>query len=525
MIIRKPSAFIIKHFRLIHFIITLLIAFSIYKAFNINVFFTNFEKGILPNINNFSAHYFDITLFLDIILVIILNLTISILMISKKQKAKIYITTIFYYLFLLFILNIFNGFIKNIDIQIFSSQTLRFYRDFSLIIYLIQYFFLIFFLIRTIGLNLKNFEFNDKNNLETSEEDSEEVEVSLKIKNYKIERATRKSIRNLKIYLRENLFIIFNIVALLVISLGIYLFLNRTVINPTYKEGEAFKYKEIEVKNISSILSPLSQNGEILPQNKYYLAIKFSFKTITKQALNIKDFRVIIGGESITPVINKSDYFIDYGVGYNGQLLDANTGYEYIFLYELTKDKIQDSYFLRIVNNISYADGSAKASYKNLIVFPKLLDKIDVVGKYKLNENINLNKSILETGNILFKDYKIMDSFTYTYQNCDAGECTDVSATVRPDQLASRPRVLIVLNYEDSLKNTYFETKEKIFFSKFTKLHYGSETDIRELGIVNKTPLNLNNTLIIEADANINEFSILNLLIKIRNKEYVILLK
>ena len=81
MILRKPYAFLIKHFRLIHLIICLLLLFLINNTNGVLDFFKGYISG---DITDFVVtDYINIWMYLAIIVVILLVLSMILLMRKK----------------------------------------------------------------------------------------------------------------------------------------------------------------------------------------------------------------------------------------------------------------------------------------------------------------------------------------------------------------------------------------------------------------------------------------------------------
>ena len=138
-------------------------------------------------------------------MIILIALFIYLLMKWKKKNRTFYVSICIYYFLvfiaLLFYFNIFNN-ILNTDLDV---RTIRAYRDISAIMYFPQYFFLIYSMFRAIGFDIKKFDFKkDLADLDISEEDQEEIEVTFGQNSYKYKRKFRRLYRELSYYALEN---------------------------------------------------------------------------------------------------------------------------------------------------------------------------------------------------------------------------------------------------------------------------------------------------------------------------------
>ena len=68
MILRKPYAFLIKHFRLIHLVLSILFLYLLFQTGNINGFFNDFvNAGYVTNEVNIASTYIHPYIYIAII--------------------------------------------------------------------------------------------------------------------------------------------------------------------------------------------------------------------------------------------------------------------------------------------------------------------------------------------------------------------------------------------------------------------------------------------------------------------------
>ena len=81
MIIKKPYAFLIKHFRLIHLIISSLLIFLVYKTHSVYKFFNDYvHNGYYNYTSEISGTYINLYMFLAIIALIVVTAFVYLLM-------------------------------------------------------------------------------------------------------------------------------------------------------------------------------------------------------------------------------------------------------------------------------------------------------------------------------------------------------------------------------------------------------------------------------------------------------------
>ena len=141
VILRKPYAFLIKYFRLIHAVLALLMLFTIYKANTFYKFIIEYirQSNYLKLYIEPSIHSVGILIFLIIILIISIFSSIIILMNKKKKPIGFYfISIIFYFAFLIFLI-LYNSQLYSLLLNRSSLKIMNIYRDFSNMFYLLQF--------------------------------------------------------------------------------------------------------------------------------------------------------------------------------------------------------------------------------------------------------------------------------------------------------------------------------------------------------------------------------------------------
>ena len=351
MILRKPYAFLIKHFRLIHLILALPLIYIVWKTHLVvnffNVYVSNgytYQTG-----SDVSGIYINWLLFLSIFLIIISILSIYYLLKYKEKPVKMYIIMMIYYLFLFVMLIWYAGIISNMAREVLSAKSARFYRDISLLIYLPQYIFIVFTSLRAIGFNIKQFNFQtDLKEMQITSEDSEEIEVGLELDPYKAKRFLRRYKREFSYYLIENKLIISIIVIITVFSMIIVFYKTRDNYNLIYSQNDTFSHQMFTINIEDSIISSLGYNGDSIDGKYYYLVLKTYVKNNSSKSMKLDydNFNVMIGSKRLKPVLDRSTYFLDYAEPYYGDYLKSGEEKEISLAYKLEKDQIKKSFKL-----------------------------------------------------------------------------------------------------------------------------------------------------------------------------------
>ena len=198
MILRKPYAFLIKHFKLIHLFLTAIYIYLAFYTSSILNYYNNFISGSTGKLN--AINYINSYYLIAIILSIIISIIILILMIHKKKPRFLYIILILIYIIIAAILSMSMSGLNTIYFSVLDTQTLRLYRDLLRIILIIQYIIIAITLIRGLGFDIKKFDFvKDLNEMNIEVSDDEEVELTIGNTNT-ITRKMRRYIREFKYY-------------------------------------------------------------------------------------------------------------------------------------------------------------------------------------------------------------------------------------------------------------------------------------------------------------------------------------
>ena len=266
MIVKKPYAFLIKYFRIIHLLLLVPIIYLINKTRSIVSFFKVYvANNYSTNILDITGKYINIFMYLFILIIIFVALAIFLLMRQKKKSTKLYISIIAYYFLLFILIIVAHSIMASMESDVISAQAARAYRDISQVAILPQFFFLIYMIIRGIGFDIKKFDFaNDLKDLEISEADKEEVEVSLNLEGYRIKRKIRFFVREFIYYVKENKFI-FSIIAIIIGFFVIrLLYINIFIKNQSYVISDQMNHQNFNIKISDSILTNLGYDGSVI---------------------------------------------------------------------------------------------------------------------------------------------------------------------------------------------------------------------------------------------------------------------
>lgn len=503
MVFKKPYAFLIKNFKLIHLILTAIYIYLAFKVSGMLTYYNNYISGAVGKL--VAINYINSNYQIAIVLSIIICTIILILMQHKKKPKLFYIILILLYILISTIISISVGGLETIYFSILDSKTMRLYRDLLSITLVVQYITIATTLIRGLGFDIKKFDFvKDLNDMNIELTDDEEVELTLNNTNT-IFRKIRRKIRELKYYYIENKSFITIIAIIVIILLASTITIDTQVINKVYNENEVFTTDAFDFQVLNTYITKKSFNGKVLSNNSSYLILKLQInQRAQEQKLNNSNLIIKAGNKSYT--YNNKYYakFEDLGISYKNQKIkNSNT---YLFIYDLP-----DASLNKKITFIYAGEKTVKLS-------PIDLDKTDSVTNLKLTDNIDLSQTVLSTGTININSYEINSQYSYQYSYQIDGQEHTLKRNI-----ISASNTILKLNITSSLSNNLDVYN---IISNYGKLKYVLDKNEYTSNIlVNKTPNNYKEGLYLEIDKNVEQAESIYLELNIRNKKYIYTLK
>lgn len=521
----------IKHFKLIHFILLVLSGIVVWQLRDILQFFNTFiANGYTATItDNMASNYIGITIYLVLFLMFILLTLLIVLLKFKKKPEKIYRLALIYYI-ILFVAVIISGTLLNaLEEQLWSTTQARMYRDIATIISLPSYFFVPFWLMRALGFNVKQFNFqSDLQELNITDIDSEEIEINLGFETYKTKRKIHRLFREFKYYFFENKLIMIIIFSVTCIAL-LYVFIsNFEIYTKRYKIGQTFKFNDLDITIDDSIITNLNYAGNVINNVDYFYLLKLTVENNTRKDITFEYNKFLIYSNKKTyyvPNLGLSSDFVDYAEVFSGLDLTPGTKKTIFLPYAINKNRIKDKFYLNIYNGSSKKKKEFRAKTIEIDLNPIIIDTIDFVGESKLDEKLSFNSTYLNDTTLTITDALVTPSYVYDYEVCNFLGCNMYKGKVTPN-VETRSQTLLVLGYELSLDPTAPYTKvsnrASTFATNFFKVRFATNDTIYTETVKNVTPNNLKDKIVLQLPKEAEEARQMELLVTIRNKSYII---
>lgn len=348
MILRRPYAFLIKYFKLIHLILFGLFVYIIVKANNILSFFKSFITAN-GNIEVIPSNYISFSLFASIIIIIAISLVIYFLMKYKKKPRFLYILIVIINIVAMILFIYLYGNIKTLELTSMSAKTIRLLRDISRFNYWLLFLTSIPILIRGLGFDIKKFNFSkDLVDFQVDKEDNAEVEVNVDLTPTGALRTGRKVTRELKYYYAENKFFINIILGVIILILILVFPFNKFVIHRTLREGETLSTNYFNIRVNESYISERKRTST----NNSYVILKVSVKgKVSKYSLNLDQFVLKGKNNEYIPSLKYYYYFSDLGIGYKNNKLDTNEYQDYLLIYNIKNEDSNSKLVLNYLAN------------------------------------------------------------------------------------------------------------------------------------------------------------------------------
>ena len=535
MILRKPYAFFIKYFKLLHAIIAVLVAFLLYRSFTLYNFFRTYVTDYSSALNDLNPrsllNMYSFLMVLGVIVVIIILLSV---MIYKKKPKFLYIYSLIVYVFVIILFGVTYPVLRDISASILDIRFSSALRDFFLIAIVVQAIGLILYIVRSTGFDIKQFDFgSDLQKLDIDEKDSEEIEVALEFDKNKINRKVRYKFRQFKYVYVENKFLINTIGAIALVIIAFVIYFNIGVYTASYSQGSSFSASGVVMNVKDTYLTQKDPLGNSLTDDMI-LVVKVDIKSQggINQTLNTGLATVRIDDKSYGQDVNYAKELYDLGSPYTSQEL-TDEFKSYILTFLIPKEDINKKMILKFNDNVSYVKGEIGA--KNILVTlnpTNLSENVDG-GSKKLGEEESFNDSILGTSSLKINSFEVGDKFQLSYKYCyGTDKCIDSTEYVTPTATGNYFKTLMKINADFSIDQNINSSEISTFVSflnTFGTINYKVNdnwlsTKINTQSVKPKVAKD-NNNYYIEVPSEVKNASEINFTFKIRNYTYKYVLK
>lgn len=448
MVLRKPYAFLIKYFKLIHAIMAACLFYLVYQTSTIMNFLNNYSDYQLEYIGSeISNNLFNLWVFFVPLLIIISSIVIMALMVYKKKPFKFYLINIAVCIATMVFYILTNNIVGTMEIRLVEIRTVLLYRDISLIVFGVQFLNTVILFARATGFDIKKFNFGqDLQELKIESEDREEVEVEVAFHGDHIRRDWRYTLRHLKYYYLENKFAINTIVLIIFCITAFTITLNLFVYNKTINEGVSFNADSVIMTINNSYVSAKNYKGNIVKDNKAYvvLSVNLERRYNNDTTLEIGRSAISINGKNYYPLYTNMNAFSDLGRMYLSENVSSESQ-KRLLVYEIPANLVNKNMTFVYYEKSNFGETSPQTIKVKLK--PTNLDTNIKIEEYKRGEVIDLKETTLGEGKIQINNVSFSDYYYNLYDYCiTPDDCFESIEMLKPNPLSTTPLGLIAID-------------------------------------------------------------------------------
>ena len=512
MIIRKPYAFLIKNFRKIHIALLLLGLFVLYKTVDTASFVNEFMRFGTYDLyaDPITNHVSSLTI-LFIFVIIIGSVSLLSLLLHKKKPWKTYLIPIITYVLLFFVLMMIKSFFRTYTESV-DAADLRLARDLLMIMLVGQLPALGVFIMRIFGLDVKKFDFNsDLEMLDLSEEDREEIELSLDFDFNTFKRVWRRFVRNTGYFYKEHKTLCRVIIGVLIVLFLYNSYVFIFVTHKSYRQGQVYNANGYSFKINNAYFTDKDAAGHVISNNSNFVVVEITVKNNSEpRTLDTSNFHLRAGTKRYgTTETTYAREFEDYGSCYSKvKELKRDESVTFIIIYKVDK-KIRKNKFV-----LYYQEQSGIYKLRKIALKIKDVSKIEKAEELELGEFFDV-PFVGKEDSLSVDEVELVSSFHYKVNRCISTKCEVVTSEYKA------PEGSKVLKL--SFASDAYEAKNMIdFLKKYGRINYkdskGKSKDLDMTFAVSKNYLGKEIFIVVPEGFETYEDARLSFIV--RNKEY-----
>lgn len=535
MVLRKPYAFLIKYFKIIHAVMVVLMFYVTIKTYNVFSFLSTYISNgqVLETFEDLSGKYVGLLFILAICILIVSSAFILYLMKHKKKPWLFYILVPIVYVLLLVFLLFTSSFIYDMQFEAPDLRFTKIIRDIYLLFIAVQIPFILISLIRAVGFDIKKFDFkSDLMELDIEKEDDAEFEVSLGLDTEDLKSKIRKYLRLLKYYYQDNKVVFFAIFTAVFLVVAIFSIRSILSIERVYKENQTFNTRTLAIKVLDSYKTIYDNRGNPISDNNFYVIVKLRYtnKSNSDIVLNLDNARLSYTSyNNVAPTTLSYNKFLEFGVPYYGQNILPGETRDFILVYELDKEYYYNNNLtLKYLYDIQNVNNQQEYKYRKVKLSVKDFDEVEDVATKKMNEELSFSKSILGDTKITITNMELANNFVYNITRCKNGNCNKYTDIINPPTSSvydlAVMRLDYKLTYDDELDDAFSLPS---FISRIGSIRFvinGKEYNNR-VDLIDVTPYSTDGCTFLTVRSRVITAEKIYLDFTIRDKRYTYILK
>ncbi|MCI9233257.1 MAG: hypothetical protein HFH08_01515 [Bacilli bacterium] len=536
MILRKPYAFLVKHFKLIHVLLTLVIAFLVYRT---NIILNFLNQYIASNqtspIDNLTNTMFNIWMFIFPFFIIVLSLIIISLMYVKKKPIFLYIFNIVLAVAILVFYNLAYSMFTEMEAILLEIRSVRLFRDFVIILEIFQCASLIFVLVRATGFDVKKFHFGeDLAELEIEETDNEEFEVNLEVETNEVQRKVNRFWRFTKYIYYENKFLI-DIGILVGISVICFMvYMNIGIYDRDVNQNTMFSTTSFNLGITNSYVTAQDYKGNSVLKDEVLVVLELTIKSKGKsKALEIAMVNLEVGGKKFYHIMNYKDDLMDLGHTYQNTNIVSNTFEKQLLVFKIPKAYQNKGMTFTYTDHVDYISNGINSKYIRVKLKPFRLDENKSNYESTMKEDLSFKGSIFKETKIHLFQTEVSKEFRESYDFCITNnECYKSAEFIHPNYNSNHEKAILKVRGTLEIDNNVVLTRIYNLYNfiyYFGTLKYEKEGQVKTetitLSRVKPSKFEPENTYYIEVSADLIDAAKIWIDFHVRNKNYLYQIK
>ncbi len=525
MILRKPYAFFIKHFKLFNIIITALNIFVIYKLVFLFQFFWEYSSNPLGAVGqDLTGVLLSPTIFIAGIFIIIFDSILLGVLHFKKKPTKLYIFNILVNALIFILVFISYYVLSTIELRVIENRVAYAMRDFFAIASILEFVATLFTCMRAVGFDIKKFGFGkDLEDLNIDVADNEEFELQIDVDASKFRRNVNRNKRYFKYFIHEHKFGIVLVSTILVALLSYFVYTKTGIYSSFTKANKMVKTNDFVIGTTDSFITNKDYRGKTISNDDYLVAVRIKVKANSSEdVLSIGRFGLVVGKNIYHHTTKYQESLIDFGTSYNDNVI-TNEFSDYILVFEIPKSEIGKKKYLQ------YNDTNDKKVKFN--VSTKNTDENSNLITSQIGETVKLNNGLIQNGEFSINSFEIEDRFMVDYQFCiTTDECYDSYEFIVPNYKSNYDKTILKINGTIDLEKQDVRISDLYdFISKFGSLVYTINGQVKRQTVsfaeVKPTKTKENNIYYIEVLKEVKDAESVSLEFNLRNNKYVYVLR
>lgn len=521
MVLRKPYAFLIKHFQKINLVLLLLVLYVFVKHMQAYNFVKDYiSTGVYSALVDPISNYVSFLVFLACGLIIVFAIILMFLLYHKKKPVVVYGLIILEYIATLICLIYTSVYFNGIGDSTIVIRTAMLVRDILFISQLPQYVVIVLLGIRSLGLDLKKFGFEkDEEFQDISEEDREEFEVNVEFDKDVWKRKYREKVRHLRYFFVEHKTVLTVLIIVIVIALSGFGYYHFFIVNKVYGLGEKFTSGSFQMSvNHLYFTDSDSVGNPVTVDNKRYMVLELSIHNTSNRAYQLDTSKFILSTNKgyYIPVSRYDSAFVDLGNGYQNEEVKPDETVTYLLIYEINPVDYGAKFTLYYREFKSTMQSKLR---KFKIEVTDLTGDLEM-GTSQLGEEM---KVTLPAGDSIFtiSNYQMADSMNYYYERCYVYSCPTLTGTIVSTSYGTSYTVLAL-----DIQSSMTMSSLRDFMVKYGKIRYEVDGTLKEGNMANplSTSWKGNKVYLLVPKEAMNATSI-ELQFSIRNQIYHYILK